>query len=79
MPLSTVFELHRFPGVLLTSIPRNIFSKALVAFPHLRKNGQRRERNESCHNDYHQSSERILAEPGMEPATSCSEVLNATD
>ena len=27
------------------------------------------ERNEACLNDYHQSSERILAEPGIEPAT----------
>ena len=27
----------------------------------------------------HQSSERILAEPGIEPATSCSQVHNATD
>ena len=27
---------------------------------------------ESCRNDYHQSLERILGEPGIEPATSCS-------
>ena len=27
---------------------------------------------ESFRNDYHQSSERILGEPGIEPATSCS-------
>ena len=30
---------------------------------------------ESCRNDYHQSLERILSEPGIEPATSCSPVL----
>ena len=28
-----------------------------------------------CRNDYHQSSERILSEPGIEPATFCSPVL----
>ena len=30
---------------------------------------------ESCRNDYHQSSERILGEPGIESATSYSPVL----
>ena len=30
---------------------------------------------ESCRNDYHQSSEGILDEPGIEPTTSCSPVL----
>ena len=30
---------------------------------------------ESCRNDYHQSSERILGKPGIELATSCSPVL----
>ena len=30
-----------------------------------------RERNESCRNNYHQSSDRILTESGIEPATSC--------
>ena len=38
-----------------------------------------REGNEACRNDYHQSSERILAEPGIEPATSYSKVRNATN
>jgi hypothetical protein len=40
-----------FPGVLLTSTPHNILSKPLAAFPHnhYRNNGQRLERNESCH------------------------------
>ena len=51
MPFSTVFQLYRsgqctfpcFPGVLLTSIPQNILSKPLAAFPHnhCRNNGQR--------------------------------------
>ena len=85
MPFSTVYKLYCddqctypcFPGVLLTSTPHNIFSKPLAAFPHKRcwNNGQQLERNESCHND----SERILVEPGIEPATSCSQVHNTTD
>ena len=29
--------------------------------------------------EYHQSLERILAEPGIKPMTSCSQVRNATD
>ena len=47
----------------------NILSKPLTAFPHnhCRNNEQQWERNKSCHNDYHQSSERILAEQGIEP------------
>ena len=67
--------------VLLTSTPHNILSKPLAVFPHnhCRNNGQRWERNESCRNDYHQSSERVLPELGIEPATSCSQVRNATD
>ena len=40
---------------------------------------QRWERNESCHNDYHQRSEGILADPRIKPATSCSQMLHATD
>ena len=69
------------PGVLLTSTPHNTsdLSKPLAAFPnhHFRNNGQWRERNESCRNDYHKSSKRILAEPGIEPAIPCSQVLEA--
>ena len=88
-PFSTVFQIYRggectypcFPRVLLSSTPQNILSEPLAAFPHnhCRNNGQRWERNESCHNDYHQSSERILAEHGIEQSTSCSQVRNATD
>ena len=86
-PLSIVFQLSRsgqctypcFPGALFTSTTHNILFKPLAAFPHNRNYGQRQERNESCRNDYHQSSERILANPGIEPATSCSQVYNATD
>ena len=65
----------------VTSTPHNILSKPMAAFPHnhCRNNGQRWEKNESCRNDYHQSSERILAEPGIESATSCSQVRKATD
>ena len=89
IPFSTVFQLYRdgqytnpcFPGIILTSTSHNILFKPLAAFPHnhCRNNGQQREGNESCRNDYHQSSERIFAEPGIEPATSCSQVRNATD
>ena len=55
-----------FHGVLLNSTLHYILSKPLAAFPHnhRRNNSQRWERNESCRNDYHSSSERILAEPG---------------
>ena len=58
--------------IYITSTPHNILSKPLVTFPrnHCRNNGQRWERNESCCNDNHQSSERKLAELGTEPVTS---------
>ena len=89
MVFSKLFQLYRggqyiylcFPGVILTSTLRTILSKPLAAFPHnhCRNNWQRWQRNESCRNDYHQSSERTLAEPGIKPATSCSLVLKATD
>ena len=46
---------------------------------HCQNNGHQWERNEFCRNDHHQCSERLLAELGMEPATSCSQVQNATD
>ena len=70
-----------FPRVLLISTPYNFLSKPLAAFPHnhCRNNGQWREKNKSFRSDHHQSWERILAEPGIEPATSCSQVRNATD
>ena len=70
--------IHAFLEFFLTSTPHNILSKPLAAFPynHCRNNGQR---NDSCLIDYHQSSERILAEPEIETATSCSQVRNATD
>ena len=83
-PFSTVFQIYRggqctypcFPGVLLTSNPHHILPKPLAAFPHnhCRNNGQRRERNESCRNDYYQSPERIFAKPGIEPTRTCSQV-----
>ena len=89
MPFSTVFQLYCgcqctypcFSGVLLTSTLHNILSKPLAAPPHnhCRNNGQRCERKKSYHNDYHQSWERILAEPGIKPATFCSQVLGLTN
>ena len=89
MPISTVFKLYRgrqctypcYPGTLVTSTLHNILSKPLAGFPHnhSRNNGQWSEKNESCCNDCHKSSERILAEPWIEPATSCSQVHNSTD
>ena len=88
-PFSTVLQLYHCslctysccPGLLLTSTLHNILSKPLAAFPHnhCQNNAQRWERNESCCNDYHQSSERILAKLGIEPVSSCSQVRNATN
>ena len=42
------------------------FPKPMATFPHnhCQNIRQRRQRNESCRNDYHQSTDRILAEPG---------------
>ena len=73
--------IHAFLEVFFTNTLHNILSKPLAAFlyNHCRNNRQQTwERNELCRNDY-QSSERILAEPGTEQATSCSQVCNATD
>ena len=55
----------------LTSTPHNILSQPLATFQHnhCRNNVPQRERIESCRNDYHQSSGRILAKPEIEPAT----------
>ena len=73
-PFSTLFQLSRgsqctyscYPGIAFNSTPQFILLKPLAAFPinHYRNNGQQWERNESCCNDYHRSSERILHEPG---------------
>ena len=65
------------PGVILTRTPHNILSKPLAALPnnHSQKNGRLLEGNESCPNDYNKFSDRISAESGIEPVTSCSEVL----
>ena len=54
-----------YAGVLLTSTPHSILPKSLAAVPHYhhRKSEQWWEMNESCPNDYHQSSEIILAKP----------------
>ena len=73
------FNYPCFPGVLFTICPHNILSKLLAAFQHnhCRINEQRCERNESCRNNYYQSLERIMAEPGIEPAIPCSQVLYA--
>ena len=85
---STLFQLYHgsqwtypcFPGVLFTSNLHNILSKPVAAFPHnhYQNNGQWWDRNESCCNAYHQSSERILAKRRIEPAVSCSQVLYAS-
>ena len=52
----------------------NIFSSY-----YCRNNGHQRDRNESCRNVDYQSSERILAETGIESATSCSQVWHITN
>ena len=75
MPFSTVFQLcHTM--LSWSSFNHIILSKPQAAFPHnyCWNNGQRWERNESSHNDHHQSLERILAKLGIEPVISCSQV-----
>ena len=80
-PFSSVFQLYHcgqctytcFPrGFFLTSTPQNVLPKPLAAFPHkhCRNEGQRWQKRMNCHNDYHQSSEWKLAQPGIEPMTS---------
>ena len=56
--------LHLCMLSIFNSSPHKILSNTLASFPHkhCRSNGQRWERNESCRNDYHQSSGRMLAE-----------------
>ena len=70
---STLSQLYRgsqctYPcsaGILFTSTPHDVLSKPLtISQNHCRNKGQGRERDESCSNHYHQSSERILVEPG---------------
>ena len=62
-----------FPRVLFTSTLYNIYFRPLATFPHnhLQTIAQWREGSEFYCNDYHQTSERILAKAGIEPATSC--------
>ena len=74
MTLSTLFQLNRsgqcmlpcFPEVWFTSSRYGVLFKPMAAFPYnyCQSNGQK---SESCHNDYHQSSKKILTESGMEP------------
>ena len=66
-------------GFLRSFNQHNILANPLAAFPHKHcwDNGQQRETNKSGCNEYHQASERILGEPGIEPATSCSQVRYA--
>ena len=51
------------------------FPRPFAAFP----NGQGLEGIKSCRNDHHQSRERILAEPGIEPVTACPQAMYTTD
>ena len=73
---STLFQWY-----LITNTMHNIISKPPVTFPHNHcgNNGRRWERTESCLNNYHQSSERLFDEPGIEPVISLSQVLYAFD
>ena len=61
---------------LLTRTLHNILSKPLSAFQHNhhRNNGQQRDRNKSCPNDYHQS-QRILAKPKVQTSVLKSSAL----
>ena len=69
-PFSIVFQSYHcnypcFPGVFLTSIMQNVLPPATgIPHNHCWNKRQRWERNESCHNVHHQSSERISADPG---------------
>ena len=75
--LGSQCNYHCFPGVF-TSSPHSILSKPLAAFPYnyCRINGQWVERGI---NPVRILRNIILAEPRVEPATSCSQVLYATD
>ena len=83
MQFSTEFPFCRggqcsnpcFLGVLLTNTTHSSQATDCFRHNHCRNNWLRWDRKESCRNDYHQSSEGILAKPGIEPATSCSQVL----
>ena len=61
------------PAVLFIGTLHNILSKLLAASPHknCQNDGQQSEIDESCHNDCHQSLERNLTKPGIEPANPC--------
>ena len=63
-----------FPGVLLTSTPHNILSRPLAAFHIIIA-------KKMDSSDYHQSSEKILTLPEIEPVTCtlCSNVLYTID
>ena len=81
-PFSTLSRRTVHPPMLSwNSFLPVIYIKPLPGFQHshCRNNGERWQRNESCRNNYHQSSERILAKPGIEAKTSCSQVLCATE
>ena len=77
--ISIISQEPFFPGVLINSASDNSLLKPLAAFPHNhdRNNGRRREKNKSCY--YHQSSERMSEEWGIEPAISSYQVFYDTD
>ena len=87
---STVFQLYHggpctYPcssGVILTSTPHNIPSEPLELLCHttIVETTDSVERGMTpVAKNYHQSLEGILAEREIEPATSCSQVCNATN
>ena len=69
------------PAVVLISSLHNIPPKPLAACQHNiveTMNSSERGMNLGAMT-IHQSSEKLLADPGIEPATSCSQILHATD
>ena len=91
MSFSTIFQLYRggqctypcFPGVLLTSAPHDILSKPLAAFQHNIIIVETTDSGERGMNPVAMTIINPWKEywpgPGIEPATSCSQVLFATD
>ena len=67
--LGTETIAKKWVRVYFTSTPHNFLFKSLAAFPfnHRGNKGQRWKRNESCRNDYHQSSRRNWPSQGSHP------------
>ena len=81
-----VGDAYVFPGFLTPVLTQLFFPKPPTTFLTCFCRGERRKyagqqlgRNESCRNDYRQSSERVLTNQEIDSVTSCSQDLYATD